>query len=148
MFGMKAKGVLAAALVTAVSAPLTMRCARAAEPWAPTAQDLKAVLAQARPVTVEDVCQPVKSAVFFPGNITWAPNPDGKTYDVIIPYERQYGGPPSGETVHGDGPSHPRVSPAPGRTPSRFGVRRRAFGVRAVLGRPVLQLALLSAGET
>ena len=69
--------------------------ARAEARWAPLAQELKSLLAKAPVVAVEDVCQPVKSAVFFPGNITWVPNPDGKSYDVIIPYEQQYGGPAS-----------------------------------------------------
>jgi hypothetical protein len=81
----------------------------AAEP----ANDLKDLLARAPAVTVEDVCQPVQSAVFFPGNITWVPNPDGRTYDVIIPYERQYGGPASVAVIDlGSGEvqvhSHPR----------------------------------------
>jgi hypothetical protein len=63
--------------------------------WVPAGQDVPAALAKTPKATAEDLGEPVQSAVFFPGNINRAPNPDGKTYDVVIPYEQQYGGPAS-----------------------------------------------------
>ena len=86
---------MAAALLIAMAALPAVRSARGQDAWRPADQDVQAILAGAPQLRVEDVCSPVRSAVFFPGNITWVPNPDGRTYDVVIPYEQRYGGPAS-----------------------------------------------------
>lgn len=85
------------AVAVAVMAAVAMAAggARGDAEWVPAGQDVAAALAKAPKATAEELCEPVRSAVFFPGNINWAPNPDGKTYDVVIPYEQQYGGPAS-----------------------------------------------------
>ncbi len=53
--------------------------------------DLQAQLAAAPTLRTEDLCEPVKSV--RQGMLLWAPNPDGKTWDLLQIYFPQYGGP-------------------------------------------------------
>lgn len=54
-------------------------------------QDLEKKLKAARPLQTEDLGEPVKS--IREGMLLWAPNPDGKTWDLLQIYFPQYGGP-------------------------------------------------------
>lgn len=74
--------VLAAAATTRLSA----------QPWDVTDQpDLAKELAAAPVATIENLGQPVKSVSI--GDTMLAPNPDGKTYDILQWYYRNYDGP-------------------------------------------------------
>jgi len=54
-------------------------------------QDLAKAVADAKTLPAEDVGTPVQS-VRFEG-VFWAPNPDGKTWDLLVVYFKEYGGP-------------------------------------------------------
>ena len=60
---------------------------------APGAEPARAAaqIASAKPLAIEDVCVPIKSV--RTGALYWAPNPDGKTYDLLQWYFKGYGGP-------------------------------------------------------
>ena len=74
-------------LLTLLAAP-----ALGAEAWTPVDQpDLAQRLAQAGRLEAEDLGAPVKSV--RKGALMWVPNPDGKTYDLLQWYFRDYGGP-------------------------------------------------------
>ena len=53
--------------------------------------NLAAALAAAPALMTTDVCTPVRT--IRPGMLYWAPNPDGKTYDLVQVYFKEYGGP-------------------------------------------------------
>ena len=53
--------------------------------------ELAARIKGARPLPVEDLGAPVRST--RGGNVEWVPNPDGKTYDLLIRYYNTYWGP-------------------------------------------------------
>jgi hypothetical protein len=53
--------------------------------------DLAASLAAARPLETEDLCEPVNSV--RQGMLLWAPNPDGRSWDLLQIYFPKYGGP-------------------------------------------------------
>lgn len=53
--------------------------------------DLRERIGKARPLEIDDVCVPVTSV--RRGELMWAPNPDGKTYDILQWYFKGYGGP-------------------------------------------------------
>jgi hypothetical protein len=53
--------------------------------------DLKASIEGAKALTLEDVCVPIKSTTV--GEMMRAPNPDGKTVDLLQWYYRAYAGP-------------------------------------------------------
>lgn len=53
--------------------------------------DLRATMDAAPTLTVEKVCAPIKST--RGGHVTLVPNPDGKSYDVLIRYLDTYWGP-------------------------------------------------------
>ncbi len=63
------------------------------KPWRPVRQNLAAVLNAAGKRTVEDILEPVHT-VRYDGdkNLIWAPNPDGRTWDVLPIYFSGYGG--------------------------------------------------------
>ncbi len=63
------------------------------KPWEPARQNIEAAIAAVPTRPVEDVLEPVHT-IRFDGekNMIWAPNPDGKTWDVIPVYFRGYGG--------------------------------------------------------
>jgi len=73
---------------------VTLWCGRAAgaEAWQAKPQpDLEKSLAAAKALKAEDVCTPVKSVRM--DDIEWAPNPDGRTWDILQVYFPSYGGP-------------------------------------------------------
>ncbi|MGD8237425.1 MAG: hypothetical protein PVH68_02630, partial [Armatimonadota bacterium] len=53
--------------------------------------ELEAKISAAPRLETEDLCEPVKSV--RQGKLLWAPNPDGKTWDVLQIYFPRYGGP-------------------------------------------------------
>ncbi|HID07763.1 MAG TPA: hypothetical protein EYP10_11530, partial [Armatimonadetes bacterium] len=53
--------------------------------------NLKQLIASAPKLETEDLCVPVKSV--RRGMLLWAPNPDGKSWDLLQIYFPQYGGP-------------------------------------------------------
>jgi len=53
--------------------------------------DLAAQVRSAPQLETEDLCEPVKSV--REGMLLWAPNPDGKSWDLLQIYFPQYGGP-------------------------------------------------------
>ena len=53
--------------------------------------DLAAALAAARPLETDDLCEPVNSV--RQGMLLWAPNPDGRSWDLLQIYFPKYGGP-------------------------------------------------------
>lgn len=55
---------------------------------ASAAEDLKAAIAAAPVLNVEKVCAPIRAT--RGGDQTWVPNPDGKTYDLVIRYFEGY----------------------------------------------------------
>ncbi|MBT3375755.1 MAG: hypothetical protein HN742_32555 [Lentisphaerae bacterium] len=55
--------------------------------------DLTAQVKAAKPIETEDLCQPIMST--RRDAVLYCPNPDGKTWDVILHYAPQYGGPNS-----------------------------------------------------
>jgi len=63
------------------------------KPWTPGRQDLAAAIAAAPTLPVEDLMEPVHT-IRYDGdkNLIWAPNPDGKTWDVLPIYFNGYGG--------------------------------------------------------
>lgn len=63
------------------------------KPWEPASQSVESALRSARQLPVEDLVEPVHS-IRFGGedNLIWAPNPDGKTWDVLPFYYNGYGG--------------------------------------------------------
>ena len=64
----------------------------AQDEWKPANQpDLAKQIDKAAELKVQDVCVPVTSVRL--GMLHWAPNPDGKTYDLLQIYFPQYGGP-------------------------------------------------------
>ena len=64
----------------------------AGQPWVPAEQaELADTIRKAPALEAEDVCVPVTSV--RRGELMWVPNPDGKTYDVLQWYFRDYGGP-------------------------------------------------------
>ncbi len=84
--------VLAAcAALWAASAVLTRPAATAAEQPPDSAADLASRLQAAPTLQTEDLCEPVRSVRM--GLTLWAPNPDGKTWDIVQIYFPQYGGP-------------------------------------------------------
>ena len=55
-------------------------------------KDVRSEVDGASKLKVEEVCVPVRS-MQGGGRVYWVPNPDGKTYDLLIHYFRQYTGP-------------------------------------------------------
>ena len=76
-----------------IVAALAASAAHAGEQaWAAKDQpDLGEQIQKAKPLKAEDVCVPVTSV--RRGELMWVPNPDGKTYDLLQWYFRDYGGP-------------------------------------------------------
>ncbi len=62
-----------------------------AAPGAAADPDLVAQVRSALRLETEDLCEPVKSV--REGMLLWAPNPDGKTWDLLQIYFPRYGGP-------------------------------------------------------
>jgi len=60
-------------------------------PVAAADSDLAAQVRSAPQLETEDLCEPVKSV--REGMLLWAPNPDGKSWDLLQIYFPQYGGP-------------------------------------------------------
>ena len=75
-------------VVLSILIPLTAPL-RAASPL--TKADLDALLKKAPAMQTEDLCEPVRSV--REGMLLRAPNPDGKTWDLIQIYFPKYGGP-------------------------------------------------------
>ena len=73
---------------TSCVATLFAAAAVAAEP---ADSDLLKRLAAAPRLTTEDLCEPVKA--IREGMLLWAPNADGKTWDILQIYFPKYGGP-------------------------------------------------------
>ena len=66
----------------------------AAADWQAVEQpDLAQQLQAAKAIETEDLCEPIKSS--RRDALLMCPNPDGKTWDVIVHYAPQYGGPNS-----------------------------------------------------
>lgn len=63
------------------------------KPWIPARQNVEAAINAAPKRPVEDLLEPVHT-VRYDGdkNLIWAPNPDGKTWDVLPIYFSDYGG--------------------------------------------------------
>jgi hypothetical protein len=80
------------AAVLALLLALPLGTIAAAEPWKPADQaDLADRVAKAPNLKVEDVCVPVNSV--HTDMLLWTPNPDGKSYDLLLVYFPKYGGP-------------------------------------------------------
>ena len=63
------------------------------KPWKPMRQNLVAAVSSAPKREVENLLEPVKTTRYDGDrNLIWAPNPDGKTWDVIPIYFNSYGG--------------------------------------------------------
>jgi hypothetical protein len=71
-----------AACIAVVTVPLA---SSAAQP------ELQEQIEAAPKLETEDLCEPVKSV--RAGNLLWAPNPDGTTWDLLQIYFPEYGGP-------------------------------------------------------
>lgn len=91
---------IAALLLTASAICCSPLLLRGAEPVAapgdttgvaPDLAALPAQLAAAKTLETEDLCQPVRSA--RDGMLLWAPNPDGRSWDLLQIYFPKYGGP-------------------------------------------------------
>ena len=97
----RSPAALAAGLALLVTCPallVTCRAAVAAGPpasagaWQAVEQaDLADRIAKAEPLAIEDVCTPIRSV--RRGELLWAPNPDGRTWDLLQIYFPHYGGP-------------------------------------------------------
>ena len=63
------------------------------KPWEIVNQNVKSALRRAREKEVENLLQPVHTTRYGSDeNLIWAPNPDGKTWDVLPLYYNGYGG--------------------------------------------------------
>lgn len=87
MFDAIARLILACAMVSV----LTSMLAAAGEWKAADQPDLAQRLQKAPELKAEDVCTPVNSV--RTGMLLWTPNPDAKSYDLLLIYFPQYGGP-------------------------------------------------------
>ena len=77
-------------LLPLLLAPLAL--AQTPAPWlAPEQPKLAELVAKAPPLAEESICEPVRSARL--SGTYLAPNPDGKTWDIVQIYFKQYGGP-------------------------------------------------------
>ena len=66
----------------------------ARRPWRPARQNVQTAINATPKRRVENVLEPVRTIRYDgDGNLIWAPNPDGKTWDVIPIYFKGYGGP-------------------------------------------------------
>lgn len=61
--------------------------------WIPSPQDVEAAIRNTPKRSVENLLQPVRTITYDgDDNLIWAPNPDGRTWDVIPIYFEGYGG--------------------------------------------------------
>lgn len=61
------------------------------KPWTPARQNIEAALNAAPTRPIEDLLEPVHTTRYDGNHLIWAPNPDGKTWDVIPIYYKDYG---------------------------------------------------------
>ena len=78
------------AMKTHLISALTFLMHMAAADWLAVEQpDLATQVEAAKPIATEDLCQPILST--RRDAVLYCPNPDGKTWDVILHYAPQYG---------------------------------------------------------
>lgn len=107
---MKTAGVCSSIILMLVVLALAGPLEGAAEPAAvvvPAQPDIRELYARAPNLTVEGLCEGVKTVRISDRFLI--PNPDGKTYDLLQIYFKDYGGP---NTIPPRTPSHSTPSSA------------------------------------